>query len=75
MAPLPRWDCMTDQSKAVVRRTAIGAGVLVIAAIVLRALLPWLVLALVAWLAWRVHRSLPDDVTVSEIDLTPLLDD
>ena len=52
MALLPRWDCMTDQSKAVVRRTAIGAGVLVIAAIVLRALLPWLVLALVAWLAW-----------------------
>ena len=52
MALLPRWQYMTDESKALVKRTAVSVLVLFLAARRLRALLPWVLLALIVWLAW-----------------------
>ena len=54
MPLLPRWQFMTEQSKALVKRTAISVGVVVLAALVLRTLLPWVVLVLLLWLAWKL---------------------
>ena len=54
MSLLPRWQFMTDESKALVTRTAISVGVVVLAALVLRTLLPWVVLVVLVWLAWKV---------------------
>ena len=52
MALIPRWQYMTDESKALVKRTAVSVLVLFLAALLLRALLPWVLLALIVWLAW-----------------------
>ena len=52
MALLPRWQYMTEESKALVKRAAVSVLVLFVAAILLRALLPWVLLALIVWLAW-----------------------
>lgn len=54
MPLLPRWQYMTDQSKALVTRSVISVGVLLLAALVLRALVPWVLLALIVWLVWQV---------------------
>ena len=54
MPLLPRWQYMTDQSKALVTRSVISVGVLLLAALVLRALVPWVLLALILWLVWQV---------------------
>jgi len=56
MALLPRWRFMTDEAKALTKRTAVTAGVVLLALFVFRALLPWVVLALVAWWLWRALR-------------------
>jgi len=52
MALLPRWQYMTEESKALVKRAAVSVLVLFLAAILLRALLPWVLLALIIWLGW-----------------------
>jgi len=52
MALLPRWQYMTDESKALVKRAAVSVLVLLVAAMLLRALLPWVMLALIIWLIW-----------------------
>jgi len=52
MALLPRWQYMTDESKALVKRAAVSVLVLFVAAFLLRALLPWVLLALIAWFVW-----------------------
>jgi hypothetical protein len=44
---------MTDQSKAMVRRTAVSAAVVLFVLLVFRSLLPWVVLVVVAWWLWR----------------------
>lgn len=54
MPLLPRWQYMTDQSKALVTRSVISVGVLLLAVLVLRALVPWVLLALIVWLVWQV---------------------
>jgi len=54
MPLLPRWQYMTDQSKALVTRSVISVGLLLLAALVLRALVPWVLLALILWLVWQV---------------------
>ena len=56
MALLPRWRFMTDEAKALTKRTAVSAGVVLLVLFVFRALLPWVVLALVAWWLWRALR-------------------
>jgi len=52
MALLPRWQYMTDESKALVKRSVVSVLVLLVAALVLRALLPWVLLALIVWFVW-----------------------
>ena len=52
MALLPRWQYMTDESKALVKRTAVSLLVLLIALSLLRALLPWALLAVIVWFVW-----------------------
>ena len=54
MPLLPRWQFMTEQSKALVTRTAFSVGVAVLVALILRPLLPWVVLVLLLWLAWKL---------------------
>ena len=56
MPLLPRWRFMTDEAKALTKRVAVSAVALVLAALLLRSLLPWMVLVLVAWGLWRWTR-------------------
>lgn len=56
MPLLPRWRYMTDEAKALTRRTAGSALLLLVVVLVLRPLLPWVVLALVLWWIWKALR-------------------
>ena len=49
MALIPRWRFMTDEAKALTKRTAVSAGVVLVALVLFRALLPWMLLALAAY--------------------------
>ena len=58
MALIPRWRHMTDDAKALTKRVAVSALVVFGALLLLRALLPWVILAVVLWWIWRgVSRS------------------
>jgi hypothetical protein len=58
MALIPRWRYMTDDAKALTKRVAVSALVVFGALLLLRALLPWVILAVVLWWIWRgVSRS------------------
>lgn len=54
MALIPRWQYMTDESKALAKRLAISAAVVVFGLIIVRSLLPWLLVALAAWWLWKL---------------------
>ena len=56
MALIPRWQYMTDEAKALTKRVAVSAFVLLGAIVLLRSLLPWVVVAVVAWWIWRAVR-------------------
>lgn len=56
MALIPRWQYMTDEAKALTKRVAVSALVLLGAIVLLRSLLPWVVVAVVAWWIWRTVR-------------------
>jgi hypothetical protein len=56
MPLLPRWRFMTDEAKALTKRTAVSAAVVLLVLLVFRALLPWVVLTLVAWWIWKAVR-------------------
>ena len=47
---------MTDESKALVKRGAVSVLVLLVSVVVLRALLPWVLLALIVWFVWSWAR-------------------
>ena len=53
MALIPRWHLMTDEAKALTNRTAISALVVMLVLLVFRALVPWVVVAVVAWWVWK----------------------
>lgn len=53
MSLIPRWRLMTDEAKALTKRTAVSALVVLAVLLVFRALLPWVLVALVAWWAWK----------------------
>jgi hypothetical protein len=53
MALIPRWHLMTDEAKALTKRTAISALVVMLVLLVFRALVPWVVVAVVAWWVWK----------------------
>ncbi len=57
MALIPRWQYMTDTSKALVKRGVVSVLVLFVAIVVLRGLLPWVLLGLVAWFVWTWVRG------------------
>ena len=56
MALIPRWQYMTEESKALVKRGVVSLLVLLVAVLVLRALLPWALLALIVWFVWSWAR-------------------
>lgn len=47
---------MTDEAKALTRRTAVSAGVLLLVLLVFRSLVPWMLLAVVAYWLWKAMR-------------------
>ena len=53
MSLVPRWQFMTDEAKAMTKRTAVSAGVVLLVLLVFRTLLPWALLAVVGWWIWR----------------------
>ena len=56
MALIPRWQYMTEESKALVKRGVVSLLGLLVAVLVLRALLPWVLLALMVWFLWSWAR-------------------
>ncbi len=44
---------MTDEAKALTKRTAVSALVVLLVLLVFRALVPWVVLAVVLWWIWK----------------------
>jgi hypothetical protein len=44
---------MTDEAKALTKRTAVSALVLLLVLLVFRALMPWVLMAVVAWWVWK----------------------
>ena len=57
MSLVPRWRFMTDEAKALTKRTAVSAGVVLLVLLVFRALVPWVLLAVVGWWIWRAFRK------------------
>ena len=57
MALIPRWRFMTDEAKALTNRTGISALVVLLVWLVFRSLVPWVLLAVVAWWIWKAVRS------------------
>jgi hypothetical protein len=57
MSLVPRWRFMTDEAKALTKRTAASVGVVLLVLLVFRALLPWVLLAVVGWWIWRAVRK------------------
>jgi hypothetical protein len=57
MALIPRWHLMTDEAKALTKRTAVSALVVLLVLLVFRSLVPWVVLAVVAWWIWKAVRA------------------
>ena len=52
MALIPRWQVMTDSSKAMVKRSAITLVVALIGFTLLRAICPWILLGLAIYGCW-----------------------
>jgi predicted anti-sigma-YlaC factor YlaD len=50
---IPRWQFMTDEAKALTKRTAVSVLVALAVLLLFRALLPWVVLGLIAWWIWK----------------------
>ncbi|WP_461566672.1 hypothetical protein [Synechococcus sp.] len=57
MALVPRWQYMTDESKALAKGLAISGAILVISLIIVRALLPWVLAALAVWWLWKLVKK------------------
>ncbi|NDC36326.1 MAG: hypothetical protein EBZ51_13365 [Synechococcaceae bacterium WB9_2_112] len=53
MPLIPRWRFMTDEAKAITKRVAVSALAVLVVLLVLRSLLPWVLLGLIAWWTWR----------------------
>jgi hypothetical protein len=48
---------MTDETRALTKRTAVTAGVVLLVLLVFRAFLPWVLLAVLGWRIWEVVRN------------------
>ncbi len=56
MSLIPRWRLMTDEAKALTKRTAVSALVVLLVLLVFRSLVPWVLVAVVAWWVWKAIR-------------------
>jgi hypothetical protein len=56
MSLIPRWRYMTDEAKALTKRTAVSALVVLVVLLVFRALVPWVLVAVVVWWIWKAVR-------------------
>ena len=56
MSLLPRWRYMTDEAKALTKRAAVSGLVVLLVLMVFRALVPWVLLAVIAWWIWKAVR-------------------
>ncbi|WP_341884431.1 hypothetical protein [Synechococcus sp. UW140] len=57
MALVPRWQYMTEESKALAKRLAISGAILIISLTIIRALLPWVLAALAVWWLWKLVKK------------------
>jgi hypothetical protein len=53
MPLVPRWRYMTDEAKALTKRTAVSALVLMVVLLLFRGLVPWVLAAIVLWWVWK----------------------
>ena len=53
MSLVPRWRYMTDEAKALTKRTAVSALAVLLVLLVFRALVPWVLVAVVGWWIWK----------------------
>ncbi|MCP9889133.1 hypothetical protein KBY96_14500 [Cyanobium sp. ATX 6A2] len=53
MPIVPRWRYMTDEAKALTKRTAVSALVVLLVLLVFRSLVPWVLVAIAAWWIWK----------------------
>jgi hypothetical protein len=53
MALLPRWRYMTDEAKALTKRSAVSAAVVLAVLLLFRSLLPWVIVAIALWWLWK----------------------
>jgi hypothetical protein len=53
MSLIPRWRYMTDEAKALTKRGALSAGMVLLVLLLFRGLLPWVLVALAAWWIWK----------------------
>jgi hypothetical protein len=53
MALLPRWRYMTDEAKALTKRSAISAAVVLAVLLLFRSLVPWVIVAIALWWLWK----------------------
>ena len=56
MSLSPRWRYMSADAKAVTRRICWSALAILVVAVVLRPLLPWLALSILLYLIWQKRR-------------------
>ena len=56
MPLVPRWRYMSDEAKALTKRTAVSALVVLLVLVVFRSLVPLALLAVVSWWAWKAVR-------------------
>ena len=57
MALVPRWRYMTEEAKALTKRTAVSAAVMLVVLVLFRGLLPWVALALAGWWLWKAFNK------------------
>jgi hypothetical protein len=53
MALLPRWRYMTDEAKALTKRSAVSAAVVLAVLLLFRSLVPWVIIAIALWWLWK----------------------
>lgn len=57
MALLPRWRYMTDEAKALTKRSAVSAVVVLLVLLLFRPLVLWAIVAIAAWWLWKTLRT------------------
>ena len=53
MSLIPRWEYMTDDAKAMTKRVVLSALVLLLSLWVIKALIPWVIIALLGYWAFK----------------------